>query len=166
MKTYCQNAKRINILTIHLLNKYLDAVPRRVSGIQSRLCPGITMQTSRQLISVTDDDPAVLDGMQLILERAGYDTRVQSSARELMAPGAQNPALYVIDKQLIGVDGLDTCRFLKAQLSTAHIPVIIVSASPHAGALARSAGADGFLEKPFRSAELVALIARCLSGTT
>lgn len=121
------------------------------------------MNSKRQTISITDDDVAVLDGVQLILERAGYDTQIEINPRKLLDPDRAIPDLFVLDRQLSGIDGLDTCRYLKANAQTAHIPVIIVSATPHIARLAAEAGADGFLEKPFKGAELLGLIGRCLS---
>lgn len=122
------------------------------------------MNKSRKIISITDDDPAVLEGIQLILERAGFETQVQSRAKQLIDGVLPLPDLFLLDKQLAGIDGLDACRFLKADPQTSHIPVIIVSATPHAGRLAAAAGADDFIEKPFQSMELLDVINRHLES--
>jgi CheY-like chemotaxis protein len=52
------------------------------------------------------------------------------------------------------MDGLDICRFLKNQEETKDIPVIMISASPNIFELAKNAGADGVIEKPFPIKEL------------
>lgn len=57
--------------------------------------------------------------------------------------------LYILDKQLSGIDGLDLCRMLKNRDETRHVPVIILSASPNINELANAAGADAVVEKPF-----------------
>ncbi len=68
--------------------------------------------------------------------------------------------LYLIDKQLSGVDGLELCRHLKSQPSTAHIPIVMLSASPRIEPIVRNAGADAFIEKPFSKKDLLSLIRR------
>jgi CheY-like chemotaxis protein len=122
------------------------------------------MNTSRKTISITDDDPAILEGMQLILEHAGFATQVQSRAKQLIDRSSPFPDLFLLDKQLIGIDGLDACRYLKAQPETAHIPIVIISATPHVGKLAAEAGADDFIEKPFQSTDLLDVINRHLGA--
>ena len=72
------------------------------------------------------------------------------------------PDLFIIDKQLSGVNGLDVCMYLKKQPQTKHIPIIMVSASPSIGKLAISAGADAFMEKPFTKKNMLALVAKHL----
>ncbi len=116
-------------------------------------------------VLIIDDDPGMQDAFRLIFERAGYETTVLSSANPILDGIAAIPDLYILDKQLSGVDGLDVCRFLKAQPGTADVPVIMVSATPHVARMAKEACADGFLEKPFRQKELLAMAAQCFQNT-
>jgi DNA-binding response OmpR family regulator len=81
----------------------------------------------------------------------------------LMTNGFDLPDLFLLDRQLSGVDGLDVCRFLKSQEETKHIPVIIISATSNVVRHALQAGADDVIEKPFLIAELRKMIARHLS---
>jgi DNA-binding response OmpR family regulator len=111
------------------------------------------MNAKKKLI-ITDDDPGIQDAAKLIFERAGYEVTVFSSGESLLSGAFNVPDLFILDKQLSGVDGLDICRFLKKHTETKNIPIIILSASPHIGKLASSAGADAFLEKPFKMREL------------
>lgn len=120
------------------------------------------MQAGPKIVSITEDDPAVREGLQLILERAGYRTIVHDTPRHVLEPAQTIPDIYIVDRQLSGIDGIDVCRHLKAAAATAHIPVIIISATPHVARLAASVHADGFLEKPFRGIELLGLIRECL----
>jgi CheY-like chemotaxis protein len=113
-------------------------------------------------ILITDDDPGMMDAFSIIFKRAGYDTTVISSATPILENKCELPDLFILDKQLSGVDGIDVCRFLKNDEHTKHIPVIIISATPHVATLAAQAGADAFVEKPFRNKELLAIVARCL----
>lgn len=105
---------------------------------------------SQKTVLVVDDDPGMQDVFRLLFDRAGYTTIILSSAATVLNSTAPVPDIYILDKQLSGVDGMDVCRFLKAQSHTRDLPVIMVSASPHAARLAKAACADDFIEKPFR----------------
>ena len=113
-------------------------------------------------IIIADDDGSMRDIFQLILKRAGYDVTSFSDGELLLENKFELPDLFILDKQLSGVDGLDVCRFLKGQESTKDIPVIIVSASPNLDDQAKQAGADDFLEKPFRMSFLLDLLKKYL----
>lgn len=119
------------------------------------------MEAPKHVI-IVDDTPAIQDTLQIILERCGYKVITFSNGQSLLDGGFELPCLFIIDKQLPGMDGLDLCRHLKAQPSTRAIPLLILSASPHVGKLATSAGADGFLEKPFRMQDLRDTVERLL----
>lgn len=112
----------------------------------------------RKKVLITDDDTAVQDAFQLIFERAGYEVTVLSEGTPLLEGTYERPDIFVLDKQLSGIDGLDICRHLKSQPETKDIPVIMVSASPSISRLAKAAGADDFIEKPFRNKDLVAMV--------
>src|SRR5262245_8039248 len=109
-------------------------------------------------IIIADDDPGIRDIFQLILKRAGYDVTVYPNGEALMKNAFNPPDLFILDKQLSGVDGLEVCRFLKSQDSTKNIPVIMISASPYAKKNADESGADEFIEKPFRTKTLIELM--------
>jgi CheY-like chemotaxis protein len=59
----------------------------------------------------------------------GINTTIYANGELLMHNDFELPDLFIIDKQLSGIDGLELCRFLKAQEATRNIPVIIISAS-------------------------------------
>ena len=107
---------------------------------------------------IADDDPGIQDVFQLIFERAGYDVNIYPGGEQLLNNSFEVPDAFILDKQLSGADGLDICRFLKAQDRTKHVPVIMLSANPHIHKMAIEAGADDYLEKPFKIHELLALI--------
>jgi len=81
-------------------------------------------------------------------------------ANEIFNNNFKIPDLFLIDKLLSGVDGLQVCRYLKDNPDTCNIPVVMVSASPDIGALAIKAGADDFVEKPFELSYLLKVIER------
>lgn len=114
-------------------------------------------------VLIIDDDPGMRDVFQLIFDRAGYTAIVLNSPRSVLDGTAPSPDLYILDKQLSGVDGLDVCRFLKGQPDRRHLPVIVVSATPHVAFLAKDACADDFIEKPFRQKDLLAMVEKYLA---
>lgn len=113
---------------------------------------------------IIDDDPGIQDAFRLIFDHAGYDTAIYADGEEVLNNSHYLlPDLFILDKQLSGVDGLDVCRHLKAEERSRHIPVIILSASPRLGGLAMAAGADDFQEKPFRMHDLLAKVRQLLA---
>lgn len=114
-------------------------------------------------VLVVEDDPGMKEAFQVIFEKAGFEIEILGSPNAILDNRVPLPDIYILDKQLSGVDGLDVCRFLKRQDETRNVPVIIVSAAPHIGRLAQNALADGFLEKPFQKQELLELVRKCLS---
>jgi CheY-like chemotaxis protein len=113
-------------------------------------------------ILCADDDPGLQDVFPLIFERAGYEVTMISNGEQLLENEFEMPDLFLLDKQLSGADGMDICRFLKGQDSTRNIPVIIVSASPNLDQQAKAAGADDFVEKPFKLKFLLNLLKKYL----
>jgi CheY-like chemotaxis protein len=100
-------------------------------------------------ILVTDDDPCLQDIFRMILESAGYEVEIRSNGIGILENQFMIPDLFLLDRQLSGMDGLDICKHLKKQEKTKHIPVIMISANPDIAELSRDAGADGYIEKPF-----------------
>jgi CheY-like chemotaxis protein len=109
-------------------------------------------------ILCADDDPALQDVFPLIFGRAGYEVTMVDNGEQLLENEFVPPDLFLLDRQLSGVDGMEICRFLKGQDSTRDIPVIIVSASPNLDEQAKAAGADGFIEKPFQMKFMLELL--------
>ena len=112
-----------------------------------------------------DDDLGIQDAFRLIFERAGYLITILSSGNAIFEGGFELPDIFILDRQLSGVDGLDVCRFLKKGETTRDIPVIIVSATPHVARQAVDVRADDFLEKPFRIRDLLAMVEKHLGST-
>ena len=119
----------------------------------------------KQKILIADDDESIRDIFNIILVKAGYDIEVKEDANEIFKNNFKVPDLFLIDKLLSGVDGLEVCRHLKNNADTRSIPVVMVSASPDIGVSAIKAGADDFIEKPFDLAHLLKVIERNISNS-
>ena len=109
-------------------------------------------------IIIADDDPGIQDAFKLIFSRAGYEVTILPSGDPLLGSDYELPDLIILDKQLPSIDGLDICRHLKAHEVTKDIPIIMLSASPQIASLAKEAGANEFLEKPFRKNDLLEMV--------
>ena len=123
------------------------------------------MQSRQKKILVVDDEPDILEFLQIIFEEAGYlvVTTDKGDYLEKLNNGPL-PDLVLLDMLLSGKDGREIVKHLKSQEKTKHIPVIMFSAHPSAERTALEAGADDFVEKPFDIDVLLEKIGRLISS--
>ena len=116
------------------------------------------------LVLVIDDSLVVRKILETCLGRAGYEVKSFPGSVEvfrwLTTPDARIPALVFVDLCLPVVDGYDIIRRLKAKPTFAH--TVFVMISQRDGVLVRLkgrlAGAKGYLTKPFKTQELLAVV--------
>jgi CheY-like chemotaxis protein len=107
------------------------------------------MSESRRLVLI-DDSELVLAAMVPVLTEAGFEVRAVSSLRKFLNVVLDwKPDLIVTDLHMREMSGADLCAWLRKQVQTAKIPVIICSSAPEAelAEVARSAGSDGYVSK-------------------
>jgi two-component system alkaline phosphatase synthesis response regulator PhoP len=112
-------------------------------------------------ILVVEDDPDIAELVVRFVQKAGYVVEHVASGREaLTAITARPPGLVVLDLMLPHVDGLDVCRFVRANEKTAFVPIIMLTARADESEriVGLELGADDYLAKPFSPNELVARI--------
>jgi DNA-binding response OmpR family regulator len=119
--------------------------------------------TTPTRIMIAEDDPSFQKIFSIILKRAGYEIEMYSDGKDVYEKKHKWPSLFILDRQLENSDGLEACRHLKANDETKDIPVLMISAQPGIGTLARDAGAEDFLEKPFSVSLLLEKIKRILN---
>jgi class 3 adenylate cyclase len=108
-----------------------------------------------------DDDPVILDYVRLHLVTADFDVRVSPTAQAaLVAIGESTPDLIISDIDMPQMDGFDFLATLRANPATEHIPFIFLTQNDAVEAMRRGMqlGANDFLSKPIRRAELLAAI--------
>lgn len=106
-------------------------------------------------VILADDDPAIQDAVTMMLEREGFNVSVHPNGSMLLEGNFAVPDVLLLDRLLPGIDGLDVCKALKNRPDTAAVPIIMLSASPHIGRMAKEVGADDYLEKPFSKKQLI-----------
>lgn len=123
-----------------------------------------TSTSDRGRVLIVDDDPRVRDLLRELLELEGYEVSTGSDGAEAIDLAASfEPDVVVSDVVMPNVGGLELCRKLKADPATAYVPVLLISgliASDDAGIEGLHAGADDYLDLPFRNEELLMKVAR------
>jgi CheY-like chemotaxis protein len=112
-------------------------------------------------ILVVDDDESIRELLRLHLSSAGYEVRVAEDAIEaghmvLASP----PDLIVMDVLMPYMDGFEFVAALKADNTLPYIPVIFVTQVEDGEYRGRELGAVGYLTKPVRADQLLALVAQ------
>ncbi len=110
-------------------------------------------------ILVVDDEPAVADGLERVLRRAGYHVAVaREGAEGLRLAVALQPDLVVLDVLMPGIDGFEVCRRLRE--SGSRVPILMLTARDAVGdrVVGLDVGADDYLGKPFAVEELRARV--------
>tara|TARA_R110002096_G_scaffold171771_5_gene345111 strand:- start:110 stop:1474 length:1365 start_codon:yes stop_codon:yes gene_type:complete len=112
-------------------------------------------------ILVVDDQPANVRLLEAKLQAEYFDvcTAVDGFAAIDVAK-AEQPDLILLDVMMPGMDGYETCRRLKADSRTRHIPVVMVTALDQRDDRIRGleSGADDFLTKPIDDVTLFARV--------
>lgn len=114
-------------------------------------------------IYFVEDDESLQEIAQLVFTAPEFSIIIFGSGEELLEERTY-PHVYVLDKQLPGINGLELCRLLKSNARSGDIPVVMVSADPEIKVLAAAAGADAVLEKPFSIHELAAVVVNASNG--
>lgn len=115
-------------------------------------------------VIVIEDDPGISEMLAFAFQGTNIDLTCFDNGEVIMEGKYERPDLFLLDKQLPGVDGLDICRYLKSKTDTSKIPVVMMSANLRIAELAGHAGADDMIMKPFNITELTKLLHRHLGS--
>jgi signal transduction histidine kinase len=115
----------------------------------------------RDEILLVDDNPENLKVLAGILKPKGYIIRLaMSGMKAIKSINAKAPKLVLLDVQMPGMNGYETCRVIKSHEDMAEIPIIFVSALTEVVDKIRAfeVGAVDFIEKPFHFDEVLARV--------
>jgi PAS domain S-box-containing protein len=120
--------------------------------------------SDRGRVLIVDDDRKILDLLVELLQLEGYEIATAADGSEAFDRAISfAPDIVVSDVVMPEVGGLELCRRLKDDRRTAYIPVLLVSGripANDAGIEGLHAGADDYLDLPFRNEELLVKVAR------
>jgi CheY-like chemotaxis protein len=112
----------------------------------------------RKTILVVDDVATNRALLRDLLGSLGFNTlEAENGMSALIQTQAVRPDMVLLDMLMPGMDGIETTRRLRADASTAHTPVLIISASSTPAEEERSleVGANAFLAKPINEHDLL-----------
>jgi len=122
----------------------------------------------RMKILITDDDPTIIELLQVNLEMEGYDVVSAANGYEAVEKAAsESPDLVILDIMMPKMDGWTARAELLKSPKTAHLPVIFLSARAQQADLRKGyeAGVAEYITKPFEPVELLSIIEHVLDGT-
>ncbi|MHB8835228.1 MAG: response regulator [Candidatus Methylomirabilia bacterium] len=118
-------------------------------------------ESRRQSVLIIDDDPALARALGQVLVQYDLDVTVAGTGMEgLTMAGANRPDLILLDVNMPGIDGFETCRRLKAAANTKEIPVVFLSGETAIEDKVRGFQAGGldYITKPFQTQEVLARV--------
>lgn len=119
-------------------------------------------------VLIIEDNAINMSLSTFLVESAGYAVIGAADAEAgIKMAREQLPDLILMDIQLPGMDGLEAIGVLKKDPSTRGIPIIALTALAMKGdeARIRASGCDGYIAKPMRYQQFLAVIASVLAPT-
>jgi two-component system response regulator MprA len=128
--------------------------------------PTATGDKASITVLVADDNDVAQRLCRRVLEKAGYTVLIAADGLQAVEMAlSKRPNMILMDVAMPGIDGIEAMRRIKAEIPAQ--PIVIASAHSMASDRERflAAGADDILSKPFRLADLVAIVAKLTSRT-
>lgn len=113
------------------------------------------------IILIVDDNPTNLSVLSNALKSAGFKSRVAIDGLSAIEQVQEEPPdLILLDVQMPGIDGFETCARLKTNSHTQEIPIIFITASADVSNKVKglSVGAVDYITKPFQYEEVLARV--------
>jgi len=121
---------------------------------------------SKTILSV-DDSASMRQMVKLTLAGAGYDVIEAEDGRDALKKACGTAiAMVVTDLNMPGMDGLALIREMRKQPAFTGLPILFLTteSDPDKKAQAKQAGATGWITKPFRQEQLLAVVKKVLGS--
>lgn len=123
--------------------------------------------TSRRIL-VVEDNALNMKLVHTLLRLEGYEVLEAATGEQALdVAERERPDLILMDIQLPGIDGLEACRRMKRNPTTAAIPIVALTshAMPGDEEKAREADCTGYVTKPIDTLSICDVIAGFLAGS-
>jgi CheY-like chemotaxis protein len=101
-------------------------------------------------VLIFDDDKDILELCSIILAQEGYETFTEASSRKVIERiNETSPDVILMDIWIPGLGGVEAIQLIKRAPGINQVPIILFSANNNIENIAKEAGADYFLKKPF-----------------
>jgi DNA-binding response OmpR family regulator len=107
-------------------------------------------------VLLAEDDPEISEPLARALRREGYEVDVRADGHQALEGALRNPDVVVLDIGLPQMDGLEVCRRLRRDGNRVPVLILTAKADEVDTVVGLDAGADDYVTKPFRLAELLA----------
>ncbi|GHV01568.1 hybrid sensor histidine kinase/response regulator [Bacteroidia bacterium] len=113
-------------------------------------------ENSRQTLLVVEDNSELCDFVRQIFEADYHVVTAPDGEAGLEAAAGAMPDIIVSDVMMPGMDGFEMTRRLKSDLTTSHIPIVLLTAKTHEQDKIEGfgVGADAYISKPFNNQRL------------
>ena len=112
-------------------------------------------------VLIVDDIPENISALAIALESEGFDIKTAASGEKALEIVQDDPPdLILLDINMTGMDGFETCLALKKSDANKDIPVIFLTVSKETEAIVRgfTCGGVDYIAKPFRQEEVCARV--------
>lgn len=119
-------------------------------------------------ILVVDDEPVIIELLQVNLKLEGYDVITAANGQEAVEKAAKNkPDLVILDIMMPKMDGWTARAELLKDPATSDVPVIFLTARAQQADLKRGQESNvaAYITKPFDPSELLSIIGQIFDGT-
>ena len=118
-------------------------------------------------ILIVDDEETLCEVLKLNLENEGYDVDIALSAEEALTYNLQTYSLILLDIMMGDISGIKMAKMLKADISTADIPIIFCTARDTEDdmVMGLNLGADDYIMKPYTVRNVIARVKSVLRRT-
>ena len=154
-------AKRAQVIAPHGTDRLVRDRPCGGSRWVNSVSSASIVAMAPPHIVVIEDDTGIGSSLERTLAGQGFETTWATNAQDGLAAIRATTALVILDLGLPDIDGLDVCRQIRNAALGPQVLILTARGDEADVVLGLDAGADDYLVKPFRLAELLARVRAC-----